>query len=74
MNVKQKHEFFGMAYRNTQKNLNYPEGSNSNSLEGKSDLNITYNSKLLDRSEGISNITPEYEKNSSSNRESNDHM
>ena len=73
MNVKQKHEFFGMAYNNTQQKLNYRDSSNSQSQEDKSDLNITYNSKLLDRSEGISNMTPEYGKNSSSNRESNDH-
>ena len=50
---------------------NHNGGSSSNDPD-TSDLNITYNSKLLDKSAGASNQTPEYGKNSSSNRDSND--
>ena len=50
---------------------NHNGGSSSNEQD-TSDLNITYNSRLLDKSGGLSNQTPEYGKNSSSNRDSND--
>ena len=74
VNVKQKFEYFGMQYGKEMNPLgksNHIGGSSSNEPD-TSDLNITYNSKLLDKSGGLSNMTPEYGKNSSSNRDSND--
>ena len=74
-NVVEKHEFFGISFQRDINNNQLTKsskktGSKENSQEDLSELNVDVNSRLLDKSGIFSNQTPEYGKNSSSNRES----
>ena len=45
----------------------HDSSNNSQKNDENSDLNVTYNSRLLDKSGAVSNLTPDYGKQSSSN-------